>query len=83
MTRSNVRLESKNVADIRDYKTLGLRIPLFIKKSDGEGTDFYYMGDVEPVEMAQQKDSGGRDIVNIIFELQQAVKESLYHYLVQ
>ena len=83
MTRNNVRMESKFVQDLRAYDKTGIRIPLFIKKSDGEGTDFYYMGEVEPMAFEGQKDSEGRDIVNVIFEMQKSVEENLYYYLIQ
>ena len=50
----------------------------------GEGTDFYYMGDVEPAEYAQQtitNDKGKElPIVNIIFSMKDEVEESIYNY---
>ena len=42
MTRSKVSLESPESQKIINYSKIGLKIYLFIKKSDGEGTDFYY-----------------------------------------
>ena len=83
MTKNKVRLDSKIVVAIQACRQTGLRLPLFIKKSDGEGTDFYYMGEVEPMAAQQQKDSEGRDIVNIVFEMQKPVDENLYQYLIQ
>ena len=41
------------------------------------------MGEVEPMAAQQQKDSEGRDIVNIVFEMQKPVEENLYQYLIQ
>lgn len=87
MTRSGVTTESKEAVTIRDHAKLGLRIPLFIKKSDGEGSDFYYMGDVEPIALAQTtiKNDKGEDkpIVNIIFDMQHSVPDHLYDYLTE
>ena len=84
MTRNRVTLEHKEVEAIRGYETSGLRILLFVKKSDGEGTDFYYMGDMEPAEYAQQtitNDKGKKlPIVNIIFSMKDEVEESIYNY---
>ena len=84
MTRNRVTLEHKDVEAIRGYETSGLRILLFVKKSDGEGTDFYYMGDMEPAEYAQQaitNDKGKElPIVNIIFSMKDEVEESIYNY---
>jgi superfamily II DNA or RNA helicase/HKD family nuclease len=85
MTRNKVTLDSPEVKKIKDYKKLGLRISLFIKKSDGEGTDFYYMGDVYPIDTVQTIITGdnGKElpIVNIKFGMIDEVEESIYQYL--
>jgi superfamily II DNA or RNA helicase/HKD family nuclease len=47
MTRSNVRLSSTQIPKIMSNDTRRL---LFVKKSDAEGGDFYYMGDVQIAE---------------------------------
>lgn len=83
MTRNGVRLDSKEPLAIMDWKTNHIRIPLFIKKSDGEGRDFYYMGDVEPIRAEQQTiKSNGKElpIVNILFHLKHAVRQDIYGY---
>ncbi len=87
MTRSGVTLESKETIAIREYDKTDLRIALFVKKSDGEGSDFYYMGDVEPMAISQTtiKNDKGEDkpIVNIIFDMAYSVPDHLYDYLTQ
>lgn len=87
MTRSGVSIDSKEVIAIRNAEQTGLRIPLFIKKSDGEGSDFYYMGDVSPMAIAPTtiKNDKGEDkpIVNIIFDLEHEVSDHLYEYLIR
>ena len=87
MTRSGVTTESKETIAIRDHSKTGLRISLFVKKSDGEGSDFYYMGDVEPMAIAQTtiKSDKGEDkpIVNILFDMKHSVPDNLYDYLIQ
>jgi superfamily II DNA or RNA helicase/HKD family nuclease len=85
MTRSRVTLESPEMIAIRNSKESGLRIPLFIKKSDGEGTDFYYMGEVIYEKAAQKtikNDKGEElDIVNILYRMKHEVEDSIYEYL--
>lgn len=87
MTRNGVRLDSSEVIKIKAHKETGLRICLFIKKSDDEGTDFYYMGDVIPKEFNQLtiKNDKGKDlpIVNINFEMVSEVETHIYGYLHQ
>ena len=84
MTRSNVTLDSKESQSIINYKENGLKIYLFVKKSDGEGTDFYYMGQVEPVSYRQtviQNDKGqDLPIVNFKMKLEHEVRSDIYDY---
>lgn len=86
MTRNGVSIDSRESVDIINAKETGLKICLFIKKSDGEGTDFYYMGEVEPVEWKQttiQNDKGKiLPIVNFIFKLKHSVRDDIYEYFV-
>lgn len=53
MTRNGISLDSRESVDIINSDKSGLKICLFVKKSDGEGTDFYYMGEVKPVKWTQ------------------------------
>jgi superfamily II DNA or RNA helicase/HKD family nuclease len=83
MTRNSVKLDSKEPTAIMDWKTNNIRIPLFIKKSDGEGRDFYYMGDMQPIRAEQQTiKSDGKElpIVNILFHLKCAVRQDIFGY---
>ena len=84
MTRSNVTLESKESQSIINHKENGLKIYLFVKKSDGEGTDFYYMGKVEPVSYRQTviQNDKGKDlpIVNFELKLEHEVRSDIYDY---
>ena len=58
---------------------------LFIKKSDAEGTDFYYMGqfDILKVEASKKKDNKGqlKDISKVTIKLQHPVRLDLKDYL--
>jgi superfamily II DNA or RNA helicase/HKD family nuclease len=79
-------LNSKDVSAIRDHKNL-LKLSLFVKKSNGEGSDFYYMGDVKPVEDSFEQtsilDDYGKSVgvVKVIFKLENPVEDSLFDYL--
>ena len=79
-------IESKDVSAIKNHNN-ELRLSLFIKKSNGEGSDFYYMGDVKPVQESFEEttildDHGKRvSVVKVIFKLNQPVEDSLYDYL--
>jgi hypothetical protein len=83
MTRSNRNLESSEVIRIKEAEKTGLRIPMFIKKSDDEGTEFYYMGQVDPiVGEINQTVTSDRPSVNIPFKFRSNVRDDIYEYLV-
>lgn len=81
-----VTLEKDEAQSIINYKDNNLKICLFIKKSDGEGSDFYYMGNVKPIDWQQKtiKNDKGQDlpIVNFLFSLDREVREDIYEYLI-
>ena len=83
MSKSNRTSKSP---DVQTIERGNIRLPLFIKKSNDEGTEFYYMGDVKP--MGKFKDdslpsSNGQTIsvARIVFEMQQPVKDHIYNYI--
>ncbi len=86
MTRNRITVDSKDVMNIKKHEETGLRICLFVKKSDAESDDFYYIGDLIPYEYNSQSikdDSGAKlPIVNINFEINTPVAENIYNYLV-
>ena len=81
MTRSRVRLDSPEVKRILDEKT---EIHIFVKHSDGEGKDFYYIGQANPIDHHQTtiEDDSGNDlpIVNFKYKLAHTCKEEIYNY---
>ncbi|TAH73859.1 MAG: DUF3427 domain-containing protein [Anaerolineaceae bacterium] len=87
MTRSRVSLDSLETKEIINYRKNGLKIFLFVKKSDGEGTDFYYMGKVRPIEWTETtiKNDKGKTlpIVNFQLELEHAVRNDIYDYFIR
>lgn len=86
MTKSNRTLESNDVKQLRN-KENPLNILLFVKKDNGEGTDFYFIGQVEPKEdsfnQVTMKDKNGNDVpvVKIEYVLKKPVEDHLYTYL--
>ena len=89
MTRSKRTLDSGEVRKILSQHESGLSIPLFIKKHDDEGADFYYIGQAEYIKGRERqttiKDEAGKDlpIVNFLFKLQQPCENDLYTYLLE
>jgi len=86
MSKSKRTLNSPDVVAIRNYRE-GLRIPLFIKKSNGESNDFYYMGDITPINdsIEQTTMPDGKDghvsVVKMRFLMHRPVEDSVYEYL--
>jgi len=84
MTRPRQTLESDRVLEIINAKESGLRIYLFIKKDDGEGEDFYYMGKATPIRWTQETmiDDNAKEqsVVNFRFELEESVSDDIYDY---
>ena len=66
-----------------------MRLPLFIKKSDDEGLDFYYMGDLQAISEKfnetnmETEDSSKVSVVKMEFMLDQPVDYRLYKYLTE
>jgi superfamily II DNA or RNA helicase/HKD family nuclease/SOS-response transcriptional repressor LexA len=86
MSKSKRTIKSNDVQSILGNKGK-IRLPLFIKKSNDEGLEFYYMGSVSPekdkVEQTTMKNDKGQKIsvVKFRFILQHPVSEVMYNYL--
>lgn len=86
MSKSNRKLGSKDVQSILGNNG-EIRLPLFIKKNNDEGVEFYYMGDVSPekdkIEQTSMNSDKGKkvSVVKFRFNLQYTVSENMYHYL--
>lgn len=85
MSKSNRTLLSNDVVTIKNHQS-GLRIPLFVKKSNDEGTEFYYLGDVTPntdsfEQKTMENDLGKKvPVVQLVFKLNQPVEDHLFDY---
>lgn len=86
MSKSRRTLKSQDVQDIKNYRN-GLRLPLFIKKSNDEGVEFYYMGEVVPIdnrfEQTSMPTANNKEVsvVKINFRLNHSVEDSMYYYI--
>ncbi len=80
-SRSNRKVDSQEIKQLIDSSL----ILLFVKKSDGEGTDFYCLGEVRiaPGSMKQASmPKSNEPVVHFTYQLLTPVNESLYRYLV-
>jgi hypothetical protein len=86
MSKSNRTVNSNDVQSILGQNG-PIRLPLFIKKNNDEGMDFYYMGEVNPelnqvAQTTMPNDSGKQlSVVKIRFNLTNPVTSSMYNYL--
>ena len=85
MSRDNRKIESNELKPIVNYND-DLDIELFIKKSDDEGIEFYYISKLEPCGDPKQvyRNIKGKNkpIVNFRYRLKTPVKDELYSYIV-
>lgn len=82
MTRSNLTLESTEVKSILNAKKSGMDVLLFVKKSDSEGADFYYLGMVTPLASeAKQTTIEDKSVVGIPLKMNEPLSEEIYNYL--
>ena len=88
-SKSNRTLNSADMKYFMEVAQGGSgRMPLFVKKNDDEGIDFYFLGDIKPIptsfreDRMQTKDSKpGAKVVRMDMALQDPVPADLYHYL--
>lgn len=84
MSKSRRNLGSPDVKAIRNAE---MRLPLFIKKSNDEGNEFYFMGDVSPIKEsfneAKLKDDNNNEVsvVKVLFSMNTPVDDEIYQYL--
>ncbi len=83
MSKSKRKLSSKDVISIGSNN---YRLPLFIKKDDDEGVDFYYLGDIIPqkefFEETNMSDEKKTSIVKMRFKLKEEIDDSIYNYII-
>jgi superfamily II DNA or RNA helicase len=88
MSKNMRYLRSSDVQTILSQKEIDLRIPLFVKKNNSEGVEFYYLGNLSvkkesAIEILIPSDKGKMvSVVEMNFLLEKPVDKSLYDYIV-
>ncbi len=88
MSKNNRTLQSSDVKQIISSKETKMRLPLFVKKSNSEGIEFYYLGDMQYVdETACNTQIIGENkkfipVVEMKFILNKPVDNDMYDYIV-
>lgn len=85
MSKSKRKLSSPDVIKFQKAKEKEIRLPLFIKKENAEGDDFYYMGDVSPIHNSFIETTMGEEklvsVVKMTFHMDKPVERSMYDYI--
>lgn len=89
MSKNKRYLTSPDVKSISNQKETNMRIPLFVKKSNFEDTDFYFLGNLKLIESSPREltilDDNNKNVpvVEFNFLLENPVEKSLYDYLLE
>jgi hypothetical protein len=73
---------------MKDQSNNQMRMPLFVKKSDDEGLDFYYLGELTAISekfentLMQDKDGTQKPVVKMEFLLNKPIEHNLFKYLI-
>src|SRR5699024_10713113 len=82
-SKSDRTLESKELKPIIEGQ---VPLHLFVKKSDSDGNDFFYLGTAESGKAKQTtmpgEDDREHDVVTMGLKLQSPVERGLYEYLI-
>ena len=87
-SKSNRKLNSKDVQTLRNQRKNNINIPLFVKKSNDEGQDFYFLGELQTVEnsFVQEympiENKKPSPVVKMRFQIDPPIEDSLYYYLI-
>lgn len=85
-SRSNRKITSNEISSLINHENK-LKMPLFIKRNNDEGADFYFMGFVTPKnetfkETTIEGEKGKKvPIVKVVFSMNDLVKENIYNYI--
>lgn len=83
MSRNNRKTSSPELEPLINYN--GMETLLFIQKSNDEGIEFYFIGNLEPIcykQVYRTIEGKEHPIVNFRFKIQTEVKDELYSYFV-
>lgn len=84
----NRKITAKDIAPIVNSSEANIAVHLFVKKHNGEGKDFYYLGEVTVDSSSAQNDSlvdKGKtySVATMSMYLKEPVQSDIYHYLVE
>ncbi len=88
MSKNKRKMNSPDVQTILNQRSHNMRIPLFVKKKNIEGEDFYYLGNLNLIENSAIEKSIPDDqgkmvsVVEMSFMLDHPVEKELYDYIV-
>ncbi len=86
MSKNRRYISSPEIVQLRNTVSPS-RLPLFIKKSNDEGLDFYYMGELEPIQDSFEETTIENDnnqqlpVVRVRFNVLPHVETSIYKYI--
>jgi len=82
-SKSNRTLSSQELEPLMNQQKSKIKIPLFIKKSDEEGSDFYYMGKVKTLSYknVEKEDEKHTKVVEFHYEMENPVSFEIYSYI--
>jgi hypothetical protein len=86
MSKNKRTLTSPEIKKLQDFKN-PMRLPLFVKKSNDEVLDFYYMGEMLPIEESfvetsiKNDDGKSLPVVNVDFKLSPRANSNIYNYI--
>ena len=88
-SKNSRTFKSGDVIDIIESSQNNMRLPLFLKKDDNEGLDFYFLGDLkvdksflEETFIFDKKNDKKKAIVKMRMHLDKPIKEDLYRYII-
>jgi superfamily II DNA or RNA helicase len=86
MSKNRRNMSSPDIVAIKN--SVGtMRLPLFIKKNNDEGLDFYYIGELEPLSDGFEEtrmdtsDGKGVSVVQVTFKLDEPVNDVMFNYI--
>lgn len=89
MSKNKRTLNSPDVKSIVSQKKYDMRIPLFVKKSNSEGLEFFYIGDLtylknSAIEKKIKTDKNKTvSVVEMKFLINQPVDKKIYDYIIE
>lgn len=83
ISKNNRTIKSSDIQIMINSEKNKTKIHLFVKKSNNEEAEFYYLGLIRPTnQIVEMKGKTNDPIVEINFRLDTPVKEDLYNYLI-